>query len=64
MKRSWGIDPMNCGCGGRRKVVAYLTDPKKIREGLEKLGLWTKAAEDRQGAGASADRGVRPAGGV
>ena len=42
MRRSWGLDPTKCRCGGRRKPVAYVTEPEKIRAELEKLGLWTE----------------------
>jgi len=39
MKRVHGIDVLKCPCGGTRKVMSYVTDPEKIREGLERLGL-------------------------
>jgi hypothetical protein len=39
MKRVHGIDVLKCPCGGTRRVTSYLTDPEKIREGLEQLGL-------------------------
>ena len=39
MKRVHRIDVLKCPCGGTRKVKSYVTDPEKIREGLEKLGL-------------------------
>ena len=32
-----------CPCGGQRRFVSYVTEPEKIREGLEKLGLWSEA---------------------
>ena len=39
MKRAWGIDALACRCGGQRKLVRYVTNPEKIREGLASLGL-------------------------
>jgi hypothetical protein len=39
MKRVHGLDVLKRPCGGTRKVTSYVTDPEKIREGLEQLGL-------------------------
>ena len=45
MKRVHKIDVLKCPCGGRRRFVGYVTEPEKIREGLEELGLWSEAPE-------------------
>jgi hypothetical protein len=42
MKRVHGIDVLQCPCGGQRKVIRYLTESDKIREELERLGLWSQ----------------------
>jgi hypothetical protein len=39
MKRVHGTDVLRCPCGGTQKVIGYDTDPEKIRQGLEQLGL-------------------------
>jgi len=39
MKRVHKVDVQKCPCGGKRKVVGYVTDREKIREGLERMGL-------------------------
>jgi hypothetical protein len=38
-----GIDILRCECGGRIVVKQYVTDSAKIRENLERLGLWMTA---------------------
>ena len=43
MKRVFGLDMLQCPCGGKRKVRSYVTTPEKLREGLERLGLWSQA---------------------
>ena len=40
LKRTRGLDMLQCHCGGIRKIKSYVTDPEKIRKELEKLGLW------------------------
>jgi len=43
MKRVHLLDVLNCDfCGGRRKVLAFLTDPHVIRKILDHLGLATE----------------------
>jgi hypothetical protein len=39
MKRVHGIEVLKCRFGGTRKATSCLTDPEKIREGLERPGL-------------------------
>jgi len=39
LKRTWGTDVLACGCGGRRQIVAFVEDPKRVKEILEQLGL-------------------------
>jgi hypothetical protein len=39
-----------CPCGGKRKVVRYVTDPEKIREGVERLGVVERSAGGGEGA--------------
>ena len=45
MKRVYGLDVLRCECGGRMAVKQYVTDEEKIRQNLERLGLWTQAPE-------------------
>ncbi|MGB8259600.1 MAG: transposase [Terracidiphilus sp.] len=45
LKRVHGIDALKCDCGGLRKIVRYVTEREKIREELEKLGLWKEPPE-------------------
>jgi hypothetical protein len=43
MKRVFGIEALVCDmCGGRRKVMTFLTDPRVVRGILEHLGLATE----------------------
>ena len=39
LQRVFAIDVLACPCGGRRKVLACLTDPKVVKQILEHLGL-------------------------
>jgi len=42
LRRSFALDVFACGrCGGRRRVLAYLTAPGGVRAILEHLGLPT-----------------------
>jgi len=41
LRRVHGVDVLRCSCGGRRKVLAYVTAKEEIRQSLERLGLWT-----------------------
>ena len=44
MKRVFEIDALSCPCcGGRRKLIALLTDGAVVRKILEHLGLPTTA---------------------
>jgi len=43
LRRVYQVDMLACPCGGKRRFVSYVTEPEKIREGLEKLGLWSEA---------------------
>jgi hypothetical protein len=42
LRRTFARDLFDCGCGGRRSVVAFVTDRAKVVEVLEKLGLPTE----------------------
>ena len=43
----YGVDPLVCGrCGGKLRILAYITDSLSIRRILEHIGLWpTQAAK-------------------
>ena len=43
LRRVHHVDMLACPCGGKRRFVSYVTEPEKIREGLEKFGLWSEA---------------------
>jgi hypothetical protein len=43
LKRVYQVDVLACPCGGKRRFVGHVTEPTMIREGLEKLGLWSEA---------------------
>ena len=44
MKRVFEIDALTCPyCGGKRKLIALLTDGRVVRKILEHLGLPTSA---------------------
>ena len=43
MLRVFEIDVLACPCGGRRRVIALLTDPTVVRRILAHLGLPTTA---------------------
>ncbi|ATB41749.1 ATP-dependent helicase HrpA [Cystobacter fuscus] len=44
LKRTFALDVFACArCGGRRKVLAYVTAPAGVRSILEHLGLPTQA---------------------
>ena len=44
MQRGLGLDVLRCEhCGGRREVLALITDPKVIHRILSHLGLATEA---------------------
>jgi hypothetical protein len=43
LRRNFAVDVFACGrCGGRRRVLAYLTAPGGVRDILEHLGLPTQ----------------------
>jgi hypothetical protein len=39
LKRSFGFDVLQCPCGGRLRVVAFIEDPNIAQKVLERLGL-------------------------
>ena len=39
LRRVFGDDLLNCGCGGRRTVVAVVTDANTARSLLDGLGI-------------------------
>lgn len=46
LKRTFGFDVFTCAwCGGRRRVLAYLTAPGGVRAILEHLGLPSRPAQ-------------------
>jgi hypothetical protein len=38
--RTWGVDVWRCPCGGRRKVLAVVTDRRTAEQMLRNLGRW------------------------
>jgi len=41
IQKVYEVDPLQCPeCGGRLKVISFITDPEVIRRILEHLGLW------------------------
>ena len=43
LRRTFGLDVFTCaGCGGKRRVLAYLTAPNAVRTILEHLSLPTR----------------------
>ncbi len=62
LRRTFATEIFNCDCGGRRRVVAFVSDRAQAVEILEKLGLPTKGTDNRAGPRAAAPGGaVRPA---
>jgi len=45
MKRVCEIDVLQCPCGARRAIIAFINDPKVVHAILECLGLPTAAPE-------------------
>ena len=45
LKRVFGIDVLRCPCGGRRELIALITEPEVIRRILSHLGLSAEAPE-------------------
>ncbi|MGC4121249.1 MAG: hypothetical protein QM765_43065 [Myxococcales bacterium] len=45
MRKAWGVDVLDCPCGGKRKFVEEVCSPEKIRQTLERLGLWREPPE-------------------
>jgi len=42
----YGADPMICRqCGGKLRVIAFITDSFSIKQVLEALGLWSDQNE-------------------
>ena len=39
LKRTWDLDVLQCPCGGRRRVMAFVTDKDEARKILQRLGL-------------------------
>ena len=59
LRRTFALDVFTCdGCGGRRRVLAYLTAPNAVRPILEHLSLPTRPACAGCGAGATPARVV------
>ncbi|PTL75081.1 ATP-dependent helicase HrpA [Vitiosangium sp. GDMCC 1.1324] len=53
LKRTFDIDVFACvRCGGRRRVLAYVTAPAGVRSILEHLGLPTQALKRAPARGA------------
>jgi len=42
LRRTFATELFDCACGGRRRVVAFVSDPEKAVEVLGKLGLPTE----------------------
>ncbi len=40
MRKVLGVEVLDCPCGGKRKLVEEVTSSDKIRETLQRLGLW------------------------
>lgn len=40
MRKTLGVEVLNCPCGGKRKFVEEVCEPERIRLTLERLGLW------------------------
>jgi hypothetical protein len=61
LRRTFKVDVLTCSkCGGRRRVIAYITDPPVVRAILDRLGLPSRAfpiapARDPPQASLSAD---------
>jgi len=46
LRRTFALDVFTCAwCGGRRRVLAYLTAPNAVRAILEHLSLPTRPAQ-------------------
>jgi hypothetical protein len=46
LRRTFALDVFTCaGCGGRRRVLAYLTAPNAVRAILQHLALPTRPAQ-------------------
>jgi hypothetical protein len=39
LKRTFGTDVLTCPCGGRRKVLAFVPEPRAAQEALRRIGL-------------------------
>ena len=46
LRRTFALDVFTCAwCGGRRRVLAYLTEPNAVRAIVEHLSLPTRPAQ-------------------
>jgi len=61
LKRVRGLDMLKCECGGLRRIVRYLSNREKIREELEKLGLWKEPPEVEAPVPSTVEGARRPA---
>ena len=44
LRRTFGVDVLTCSkCGGRRRIIAYITEPPVVRAILDHLGLPSRA---------------------
>ena len=39
LKRTFGTDVLTCPCGGQRKVLAFVPEPREAQEALRRIGL-------------------------
>jgi hypothetical protein len=60
MRKVWGVEVLDCPCGGKRKFVEEVCAKEKIRPTLERLGLWREPPGGGQGAPGAAGPDVRP----
>jgi hypothetical protein len=61
LKRVHGLDMLKYECGGLRRIVRYLSNREKIREELEKLGLWREPPEVEAPVPSTVEGARRPA---
>ena len=47
LRRTFARDLFDCGCGGRRRLVAFVTDRPKVVESCSSRAGATQASEDR-----------------
>ncbi len=61
LRRVHGVEVLNCPCGGTRKIIAFVDDPKVLPELLARLGLPTRGATPREGTRPAAKGVLRSA---